>query len=262
MLNLVSATRFVKVMGSGRTKPCLIECESEDGDKVELVVKYSHNLMEREKNLAIEAIVAMLAADLNLPIPEPFIVELSPDFIDIVADAAVQADLRKSCPLAFGSKLQTGFAVWPTGQMIAKGVTQEAAEIAIFDQIIVNSDRRPENPNCLFLGNALRIIDHELAFGTILFRKQPWEAGGFADLVGREKHIFAEPYFDPAPPKLYDRFVVSWKSITDARFAEYKNAIPPEWIYDGKHIDGILDYLKSCRNEIQTIVENALQVLK
>ena len=111
MLNVVSAERFVKVMGSGRTKPCLIECENDDGSKVELVVKYSKGLIEREKNLAIEAVVAMLAADLDLPIPEPFIVEISSEFIDIIDNEDIKNALRQSCHLAFGSRLQTGFAI-------------------------------------------------------------------------------------------------------------------------------------------------------
>ena len=73
MFHTVVATRFIRRMTNGRTVPCLIECEDENGNKYELVVKFSANMFEKEKNLAIEAIVAMLASDLCLPVAEPFL---------------------------------------------------------------------------------------------------------------------------------------------------------------------------------------------
>lgn len=42
--------------------------------------------------------------------------------------------------------------------------TQVAAEVFLFDAIIVNADRRPANPNCLTSGNEIAIFDHELSF--------------------------------------------------------------------------------------------------
>lgn len=39
MIPELSATRFSKVMGSGRTQPCLMVCEDEAGEEVEVVVK-------------------------------------------------------------------------------------------------------------------------------------------------------------------------------------------------------------------------------
>jgi hypothetical protein len=261
MLKEVSAVRFIRVMGSGRNKPCLIECEDEDGNLVELVAKYSSTLIEKEKNLAVEAIASMLAADLGLPIAEPFIVEFGKDFIAIIPDNDLKTALMNSCHLAFGSALHTGLSVWTTGQSIPKSISQCAGEIAIFDQIIVNSDRRPSNPNCLFAGDKLLIIDHELAFSRLLFWRAPWDNSGMDSLIGREHHIFAGPYFELHPTD-YERFLSAWKSITDDRFLEYKKAIPKEWLFDGNHVDGILSYLKLVRENITTIAMNALQVLK
>lgn len=76
MLNRIFASRLERKMGNGRTKLCLITCEgaTPTAEDVQLVVKFSAGCMEREKNLAIEAIAAMLAADLTLPVPEPFLV--------------------------------------------------------------------------------------------------------------------------------------------------------------------------------------------
>lgn len=39
MLPLLTATRFLKVMDSGRTQPCLKACEDAEGKEIETVVK-------------------------------------------------------------------------------------------------------------------------------------------------------------------------------------------------------------------------------
>lgn len=259
MLNRVTASRFVRRMGSGRTKPCLIECEDDAGQKVELVVKYSSMLMEHEKNLALEAIVAMLAADLQLPVAEPFVVELDPQFIATLTDATLKQALTESCPLAFGSALKTGVTAWLQNQTVSKNHAQAAAEIAIFDQIIINSDRRPVNPNCLFEGDDLLIIDHELTFTRALFWQEPWQDGGLGDLESRERHIFGRPYFE-APLNNLDRFTAAWESLPVTRFDEYRSALPSSWVYDETHLAGILDYLKDAQGNIRTITANALKV--
>ncbi|PHV34731.1 hypothetical protein CSQ94_04915 [Janthinobacterium sp. BJB312] len=259
MLNTVITSRFVRRMGNGRTQPCLIECEDDSGQSVEVVVKYSAMLMEREKNLALEAIVAMLAADLLLPVAEPFVVEVDPAFIATLTDAKLKNDLKNSCQFAFGSALKTGVSAWLTNQNVSKNQSQTAAEIAIFDQIIINSDRRPLNPNCLFSGDNFVIIDHELSFTRALFWREPWQDGGLEDLSGREQHIFGRPYFE-APLASLDRFAEAWENIPDARFDDYRKALPPSWVYDEAHIAGILDYLKEAKSKIRTITANALKV--
>jgi hypothetical protein len=259
MLTTVTATRFIKQMGSGRTKPCLLECEDDAGNVVELVVKYSAALMEKEKNLALEAIVAMLAADLRLPIAEPFVVEISQDFISTITDGTLATRLKDSCNLAFGSALKTGVSAWLMNQTVTTGQSQTAAEIAVFDQIVINSDRRPMNPNCLFSGDELVIIDHELCFARFLFWQEPWAEGGLKELEARETHIFGRPYFE-APLRSLDRFAEAWEALPMSRFDDYLAALPPKWVYDEGKIVEILNYLKEVKSNIRIITDRALRV--
>lgn len=260
MLKQVTATRFVKKMSNGRTIPCVFECEDEVGNSFEIVVKFSECLHEKETSLAHEAISAILAADLNLPIPEPFIVKFDNEFISIISDAAIKSFMERSCRLGFGLKLVTGYSVWQKGKKISANMTQEAAHIIIFDQIIINSDRRPDNPNCQYLSDDFLIYDHELAFTRALFWKAPWEDGGMNDLSDRNKHIFAGPYFTVKPRDL-NSFVETWNRIPKSRFVEYKNALPDEWKKDNLKIEEILNYLSSSQDNIQVIVDNAIKVL-
>ncbi|MFC0131385.1 hypothetical protein CR105_03135 [Massilia eurypsychrophila] len=264
MLRTVTATRFIKRMGNGRTWPCLIECEDEEGNKFELVVKYSEKLFEREKNLAFEAIAAMLAADLCLPVPEPFVVQIEEDFIEIVPDREVKAALQSSCRTAFGSRLVTGFSAWQNGQTIPRSMVTAATEICVFDQIIENSDRIPKNPNCQFLANDFLIYDHELAFTRVLFWREPWAEGGLDSIARRDEHIFSKPHLSEAPGNL-DRFIGCWEDLQEDRFEQYRNAIPPEWLQKREHaeqVDRIFAYLSEAKANIRKIAENALEVLK
>jgi hypothetical protein len=260
MLKQVTATRFIRKMSNGRTIPCLFECEDEDGNSFEIVVKFSERLYEKETSLAYEAISAILAADLGLPIPEPFIVKFDDDIIDGVSDATIKSFIQSSCRLGFGLRLVTGFSVWQQGKNISATMTQDAAQIIVFDQIIINSDRRPDNPNCQYLEDDFLIYDHELAFTRALFWKAPWEDGGMDDLSDRTKHIFAGPYFVVKPSEL-NSFIDAWKKIPKNRFVAYKNALPKEWLIDNLKINNILDHLSSSQDNIQIIVNNAIKVL-
>jgi hypothetical protein len=266
MFKTVTASRFNKRMGNGRTKPCLVECEDTNGDSFELVVKCSAGCMQNEENLVLEAIAAMLAADLGLPVPEPFLVEIDAEFIALIPDdqTEIRKNFQDSCKYAFGSRfLPQGFAVWPTGEQVPEHLTNEAAEIFVFDAIIVNSDRRPENPNCLWSGKEVAIFDHELTFAQkqVLFWKAPWEIGGFDQMDSKERHIFARPYFKKLPDDL-QRFVAAWEGLPQNRFVQYGNALPAEWVGDGVRLSEVIKYLEEARTNIQIIVDNALKVFK
>jgi len=262
MLDKVIASRLERKMSKGRTSPCLITCERDQED-IELVVKFSAGCFEKEKNLVIEAIAAMLGADLGLPVPEPFLVEVDDAFINSVGSPELQQLIQASNRLAFGSrKLPDGFAVWPHNGRVPAALTQTAAEVFVFDAIIVNSDRRPENPNCLHTGEAVSIFDHELSFASqqVLFWKAPWLEGGFDNISLSSNHIFAPSNFDIKPTNL-ERFKSSWESIPESRFQEYCEAIPFEWGDHDSYLEDTVKYLKQVKSNISEIVTRGLEKL-
>lgn len=185
MLELVTAVRFDGRVSSGRTVPCRLTCETVGGDEVDVVAKLSKGCERGVAALCIEAISALLAADLDLPVPEPFLVSLVPEFIADLPVPKVAEMARRSSPIAFGSRhLPPGYTSWPVGKAIPREAVAIAAEIFSFDALIANADRRAENPNCLFSGAALAIYDHELAFITegIIGWRPPWEIGSLESL--------------------------------------------------------------------------------
>lgn len=75
MLDVVTAIRFDRRLGSGKTWPCLLSCARTDGEETEVVAKFSAGCERQIGGLVAEAIAAILTADLDFPIPEPLVVE-------------------------------------------------------------------------------------------------------------------------------------------------------------------------------------------
>lgn len=165
MLDHVVASRFDKGLFSGRTKPCLAACQHENGDEIDMIIKFREGCDMKERSLLTEAIAAMLAKDLDLPVPEPFMVNVLPEFTESITDVTVRDLAQKSLGWNFGSKLlPPGYSVWANGVSPPERVIPTLAEILAFDIIFANDDRRSQKPNCLTNGNEVAIIDHEAAF--------------------------------------------------------------------------------------------------
>lgn len=262
MLSPVTAVRFDGRVQSGRTVPCRLTCEAADGTEVEVVAKFSDGCDRKVTALVIEAIAAMLAADLDLPVPEPFLVTLEPEFIAGVPDATVVAMARRSNPVAFGSKhLPPGFTSWPIGKAIPKDAFATAAEIFAFDALIVNDDRRPANPNCLFSGSSLAIYDHEAAFFTkgIIGWKAPWEKDSLESIKRTPRHLFFEQLRGKAVN--FDRFAGAWLAVTDKRLEAYSAVLPDAWNAAKQDADDALMYIGQVRDNIEAALQEVRRVI-
>lgn len=263
MLSLVAAVRFDGRVQSGRTVPCRLTCEAADGIEVEVVAKLSDGCDRKVTALAMEAIAAMLAADLDLPVPEPFLVALEPEFIAGLPDETVAAMARRSNPVAFGSKyLPPGYTSWPVGKAIPKDALVTAAEIFAFDALIVNDDRRPVNPNCLFSGSSLAIYDHEMAFPStegIVGWKPPWETGSLQFFKQAPRHLFSAQLCGKEVS--FDRFAGAWLAVTNERLEAYRAALPDEWDSASQYADQALRYIGQVRDNIEAALQEVRRVI-
>lgn len=228
---------------------------------MEVFVKLSAGCDQQVVNLAREAIAACLAADLRLPVPKPWLVEIPPEIISVVADAEIADKLRRSSPVAFGSTRSTGFSAWSTGQRLSDTMRPAAAGILLFDAIIQNPDRRAENPNCLVRGNDLRIIDHELAFAhrLMLLWQAPWILGGMREFETPGKHIFVHEL--RGVPFDFDEIKSRWIALSDERLREYERAIPPEWAAARADIDAALTLIAGARDNIDACIRELGRIL-
>ncbi len=263
LLSRVFATEFMRPMINGKTGPALVNCQKANGDDVEVVIKCSAGCEQKETSLAAEVIGACLAADLGLPIPEPFLVELDPEFIASVPDAVHRERMAASNFVAFGSKHITGqYSAWTNGNLISEAMLPSAAAVFAFDGIIQNPDRRDGNPNCLVRGDEIRIIDHELAFahGLILFWKAPWTVGGLQNFETPGSHIFRSglkgKQIDYSPIR------AAWEGLSDAQITAYGNAVPAEWAGASNSVASALQLIKDARDSIDACITEIERVLQ
>jgi hypothetical protein len=266
MLNHVTAVRFDRRMSSGKTWPCLLGCASanEQAPELEVVTKFSGGCERKVGALVAEAIAALLAADLDLPVPEPLLVDFDSGFAELVrsCDPALGERIAKSAPVAFGStKLPPGFTVLPQGSPVPQALRREAAEVLAFDALIQNPDRRRDNPNCLLNGRSFAIFDHELAFLTrgVIGWKPLWQLGSLDAMIGGGlQHLFFQDL--KGTPVDLNRLEGAWRGISDARLAAYRRAIPLAWADDGGTAGEALDYIAQVRNNIDLAVAEVVRI--
>jgi hypothetical protein len=250
MFELVEATRFDRKMGVGRTKPLLLVCDGAGGE-VEVVAKFSEGCSIG--GLIREAMTAMLALDLGLPVPAPYLVQLSHDFIDSIPDVVVADFLRRGDAFGFGSRrLPDGYAAWiPPGARMSADLEQEALDIFALDCWLTNGDRRVANPNLLTNGKAFAIFDHELALMTTLnlFWKEPWLVNALNGARPPEDHLFFDHLRGRAAYPL-DPLRSRFLAITDARVTEYANALPASWAAEADAISKARAYIIELRTNL------------
>lgn len=220
----------------------IVAAEDSDGDVYEVVLKFASRCDMGSNSLSVEVIAACLAGTLGLPIPEPFLVDLSPEWRESLPPH-VRLKVSEFDKLAFGSKLiAPQWPAWAVSNRLSPAMLQIAGEILAFDAFVENVDRREGNPNCLVSGEQLRIFDHELAFPRGLLGPKPWNAGGMAPLTEPPgKHIFHRELL--GRPIDHEIIRQKWAGLRDEDIAEYGAAIPVEW----RHPPFIADVLTKIR---------------
>lgn len=262
MLETITPIQFHGATTSGRTKPSRLFCEKQDNTIVEVIAKFSAGCERGEAALAMEVLGACLAADLGLPVPTPYLLDIKPEWVATVTNAERRSLMTASSPIAFGSTLVgAGFRAWTTGDRMSDLMLSTAAGIFVFDAFVNNADRREDNPNCLVRGTNLRIFDHELAFlykGIIGWR-QPWHVGALAAFASPGRHIF----YKGLKGRSVDLAAIrsAWSSLDDRRLAGYKVAIPPAWSSSLPAVDDAIGLIQGVRDHLDDALAEVRRIL-
>ena len=256
----LTVSRFGRVLSSGRTLPCIVYCENEEGDEMEFVIKLSGS-ESGVKGLVCEIIASQFANDLDLRIPESSLLEITAEFATTVPDPKIADMMKRSIGWNFATKkLPPSYTVVLPGKPVSLEFRKTIAEIFAFDAMIQNPDRRFKNPNCLTNGNELVILDHELAFSFlsgVLFWKPPWENG---DLNFMKDHVFYELL--RKTPVNFDRLAGAVESITDEQISAYVDDVPPEWDGGKDAAKKILDYILPMKQNMLPTLEVIRKILQ
>ncbi|WP_414490195.1 HipA family kinase [Stenotrophomonas maltophilia] len=265
MLDSVTAVGFSAVFESGRTFPILIDVEKADGAVVQAVAKLSGTECG-PGGLVREAFSSMLAADLGLPVPEPFLIDFPSGFSSLVP-SDVRERLDRSLSPTFGTLFIHGLSAYSEAMELPSALIDCASMVVAFDGAVRNSDRGGAKPNCLTDNkDKLLIIDHELALIDdpllgAFFNPYPWQQDGMNALDNSERrHVLLAA----ARGKGGDlaQLQKNWELLDSKRFEEYKNAIPEVWDPSGDICLPILKYLCEVRDNLPGLFEEAKRILK
>jgi hypothetical protein len=168
----LAGARYVVPLREGGSLPAVVDTEA-DGT---FAVKF-RGAGQGPRALVAEAIVALLAQRLNLPVPPSAILDLDEGFGRGEPDPEIQDILRGSVGANFGLEfLPAALAFDPAvdANLISSDL---AAEIVWLDAYVSNVDRTARNTNMLVSDGRLWLIDH----GAALFFHHRWS--GWRDRI-------------------------------------------------------------------------------
>lgn len=259
LIPILSASRWIGFKSSGRTSPAVIACDLPEGGEVECVVKLGGHKESTSHQPVCETVAALLAMDLGLPVAEPVLVEITPEFARNAIPAtqpAARARCENALGFAFATKhLPSGYALIPVGKAPSRRLQPQLAELYAFDGLIQNADRMASNPNCLVKGDDLRLFDHDQAFGFLLglFGKQPVDMLESYSFL--ERHL-ARPFLT-RDRAAFERLEGAWEAVTPEKVTKYQDFLPDDWPGKTAHFPAIETYL--C--ELHTKLASALDTI-
>ena len=180
LIRRFTAVQFRRKMDRGLNLPFLVLGQpSEGGERSLIVVKSRAGYADRPDAMLKELFSLLLARELGLTCPEPVLVELQEGFDWSATDFPDRAELiRQSIGWNVGTiHLGNGWKPWIQGSA-PRSIPNATLETAYaFDAMVQNSDRMPDNPNLLWRGEELALLDFDKAFGFLRIGEnepRPW----------------------------------------------------------------------------------------
>lgn len=214
----VEGVRYVAPLREGGSLPAIVDAS----DGVSYVVKF-RGAGQGARALVAEAIVAALAATLDLPMPRPAIVRIDEGFGKAEPDPEIQDLLRWSAGENFGLVYLPGaFAFDPA--VDASLSPELAAAVLWFDSLVMNVDRTPRNPNILVWEGRPWLIDH----GAALYfhhTRCGWHERSQDPFTRIEEHVLLGIAADPRAADERLRPL-----LNDAALQSAAAAVPDDWL--------------------------------
>ena len=215
----VTVTRYLTPLREGGSLPGLVE-----GDDLGTYVCKFRGAGQGPRVLAAEIIVGELARRIGLDTPRQVVLDLSPEIARYEADEEVQDLLTASV----GANLGSDFLPGSFGFDAHQGSPPEVVSTIVWlDAFCANVDRSWRNPNLLWWGDALWVIDH----GASLYFHHAW-SGGLTD----PERFAAQPW-DSSDHVLLDRAdsleevdEVLSRVVTPDLLASVVGLVPDVWL--------------------------------
>lgn len=242
--------RFEAVQATGKTKPLLLDCARLVGNgesRRRLLVKAVGMPHVTDGAVCNEWLGGQIARAYGLHAPETCLVDLSKDFLDDVQDELARHELAPQPGVAVGIEFISNMTMFPRPATLHHEEEQEAADILVFDLLVQNPDRRPDNPNCGRARGQVVPFDHEHAFSFrqdgILLPPAAWEVSA---LPFSRRHLFTDALSD------YDDWIGAARALLargTSGAIERCSGVPPEWASAGSQVKQHLEAVMANQDE-------------
>lgn len=169
MIRTVTAQVFIEPAARGGNLPVLLRARDGAGGSVDVYIKTRAGYGDRPAAAGVEMFTTLLARELGLLAPEPLVVEVPAGFADQIFDRPdFRALFARSEGLNFATvALGHDWKTWPV-EMSGRAFPEKVIEaILFFDAITQHTDRGADNPNLLWRGHQIAVLDHEKCFGHL-----------------------------------------------------------------------------------------------
>ena len=265
-LRTLTATRYVQPLREGGSLPAVI-----DTHQAGLFVVKFRGAGQGARALVAEAVVGLIARELELPVPDLALVDVSPHFGASEPDPEIQDVLRKSHGLNFGMRYLDGaFNYSPAAaeELVDPGL---AAAVVWLDALVTNPDRTQRNANLLIHDRRPWLIDH----GAALYAHHNWAAVDEArtrtpfPLVKEHVLLRRAEGIEAADERLGPR-------LGEPLLREILAAVPDEWLVDpvsggefasaeearGRYLEYLLTRLATPRDFVDEAARTREQLLR
>jgi hypothetical protein len=214
----LTGSRYVVPLREGGSLPAVVDT---DGDG-SFVVKF-RGAGQGPKALIAEALVALIAEHLGLPVPRPAIVDLEDGFGRGEPDPEIQDILRQSVGANFGLEFVHGALAFDPAVDLKLVSPEFAADVVWLGAYTTNVDRTSRNTNLLVANERVWLIDH----GAALFfhhRWTGWQERIQSPFVQIADHVLlhAASDLEAADARLRAR-------LEDSVLADIVERVPEEW---------------------------------
>lgn len=179
MIRTLTAQLFIEPAIRGNNLPALVRVQDEAGECADVYLKTRAGYGSRPAAPGVELLTTLLAKELGLLAPEPVLVEIPGGFAGQIFDRPAFRDLfSRSEGLNFGTlALGADWKTWPVDMSVRAFAEERIEDILIFDALVQHTDRASDNPNLLWRGHEIAVLDHEKCFGylsTATSQNRPW----------------------------------------------------------------------------------------
>ena len=256
-LRHLTAVRYVTALREGGSVPAVVEAD--DGA---LSVAKFRAAAQGGRALAAEVIVGELARAAGLPMPELALIDID----TALGRSEPHQEIQELLIASAGVNLAMGYLAGALGYDVAARRPVDgglASRIVALDLYAANVDRTARNPNLLWQGDKLWLIDH----GASLYWHHGWDgtegAAALAASAARPFARTAEHVLLPLADRLPEAGEALVAAIDDAQIAQAVGAVPDVWL-DGPGGGALraayLDWLHLRREALSRIIDEANRV--